>query len=299
MSNVLSTKCTFAVAAAAICTIGAMAPATEPGSDPPESITLTGVVRDFRHRNVQGGHPDFQKRPDRGFGLYCGNISPLLGPNKKPVFTGGGSKVYQQWRNSAGDPICYNLYDPALGDAQGYNGPASTGGIQSSESFDSWYQDVLGTNLSQTLELTLHRQEDGSYVFDSDTDSPYKELGGFFPIEHQLYGNSGLSPDRNFHFTFELQTEFTYDEDGAQIFKFTGDDDVWVFIDGRLVIDLGGVHGKIEQVVDLNRLGLLDGETYELAFFFAERHTTQSNFRITTNLQLATVEVPTVSAAFD
>ena len=52
-------------------------------------------------------------------------------------------------------------------------------------------------------------------------------------------------------------------------------------------------------MVELNRLNLTDGETYDLKFFFAERHRTQSNFKITTNLQLQTVELPTVSCAFD
>ena len=83
------------------------------------------------------------------------------------------------------------------------------------------------------------------------------------------------------------------------MFTFRGDDDVFVYINGQLVIDLGGVHGAIEQVVELNRLNLTDGETYDLKFFFAERHRTQSNFKITTNLQLQTVELPTVSCAFD
>jgi fibro-slime domain-containing protein len=65
------------------------------------------------------------------------------------------------------------------------------------------------------------------------------------------------------------------------------------------VIDLGGVHGAIEQFVDLNRLGLVDGQDYELSFFFAERHRTQSNFKMTTNLQLETLDMPTSSTAFD
>ena len=72
-----------------------------------------------------------------------------------------------------------------------------------------------------------------------------------------------------------------------------------MFVDGRLVIDLNGVHGAEEQTVDIERLDLEDGEVYRLSFFFAERHRTQSNFRMQTNLKLDTVDIPTVTAAYD
>ena len=65
------------------------------------------------------------------------------------------------------------------------------------------------------------------------------------------------------------------------------------------MIDLGGVHAAHDQFVDLNRLGLTDGESYPLDFFFAERHRTQSNFRIQTNLLLATPTLPTITSGFD
>jgi fibro-slime domain-containing protein len=283
----------------------AAAPPTPATGTPPSSITLIGVVRDFRERTRPGGHPDFERQPTRGFGHYCDNVQPTLDAEKKPVFKGGGFKVrsgnQNQWRNSAGQNICWRLYDPARGDLAGRKDGTTpdTGGITSSSSFSTWYRDDLSLNVSAPLALTLHRQSNGSYVFDSNTDPTCVSLGGFFPIEHQLFGNPGGSPDRNFHFTYELLTKFTYDADGAQVFSFRGDDDVWVFVNGQLVIDLGGVHGAIEQVVELNRLGLTDGQDYELAFFFAERHRTQSNFKITTNLQLETIQLPTVSHAYD
>lgn len=269
--------------------------------DPPQFIELTGVVRDFRERDATGGHPDFEKKPDMGFGHYMGNVATSLGDDGKPIFTGNGFKVADQWRDSAGRPICYHLANsyPMTGDNDGSQGSASTGGIESANSFRSWFRNTPGVNVSTLLSIRLWRQDDGTYVFDDKLDDTYNSLGGFFPIEDQLFGNPGGSPDRNFHFTFELRTEFTYDADGGQIFRFIGDDDVWVFIDGELVIDLGGVHAAEEQYVDLNRLGLVDGQTYDLAFFFAERHRTQSNFRIQTNLMLESQEVAAVTAAFD
>ena len=93
--------------------------------------------------------------------------------------------------------------------------------------------------------------------------------------------------------------EFVYDPHANQVFRFEGDDDVWVFINGELVIDLGGVHPSKEQFIDLDRLDLEAGETYRLDFFFAERHRTQSNFRIVTTLQLTNLDPPAVTSIFD
>ena len=275
---------------------------TESNEDDPESITLTGVVRDFKERSEVGGHPDFERRPDGGFGLYGQNIAHEIGEDDKPVFTGNGRKMRRQYRDSKGNPICWTLYDSSLGDRQGRWASYDQGGIESSSSYNMWFNDVLGTNMSRTFDLTLSKSSDGSYVFDSNDSEWCQEVGGFFPIENQLFGNSapyGSAPDRNFHFTFELHTEFTYQEDDNQVFTFRGDDDVWVFVDGKLVIDLGGVHNAEEQTVDIDRLGLVDGENYRLCFFFAERHRTESNFRIETNLKLDTVDLPTVTAAYD
>jgi len=290
--------------AALVATTGALilcatAASVPPPPTPPATIELTGTIRDFIERGKPGGHTDFEVTPSLGFGLYNGNIGANIGSDGKPVFTGAGWLTKTQWKDASGRPICYRLYDSSIGDVKGSKGSASTGGIANAASFNQWFNDVPGVNLSAPLSITLVRQDDGSYVFDDKLDPAYSSKGGFFPIDGQMYGNSGGTPVHNFHFTYELHTKFTYLAGQHQVFRFIGDDDVWVYIDGRLVIDLGGVHGAQDQTVTLNRLGLTDGQEYTLDFFFAERHRTQSNFRIATNLQLSSLAVPSVTAAFD
>ena len=104
----------------------------------------------------------------------------------------------------------------------------------------------------------------------------------------------------NYHFTTEIDTEFMFERGTGQIFTFTGDDDVWVFIDRKLVVDMGGLHPAKSQSIELDRLTwLVDGQSYSLKVFHAERHRVQSNFRIDTNLRLRMVDLPPVSGMYD
>ncbi|MEM9065127.1 MAG: fibro-slime domain-containing protein [Planctomycetota bacterium] len=267
----------------------------------PETIVLAGTVRDFQERSVEFGHADFQRRPDGGFGLYQRVVADELGEDGKPVFASRGALVYEQGRDADGRPILEKSYiDRREGDSRTRLDTNSTGSITDADSLYSWFRDVPGVNVRKSLPITLVRQAGSdTYVFDDREDPIYSGNGGFFPINGQLYGNSA-GDDKNFHFTYELSTEFTYDANSEQVFRFFGDDDVWVFIDGKLVIDIGGVHGRTEQYIDLSRLDwLVDGESYTLNFFFAERHRTQSNFRIETSLRLRSVDVPGMSAIYD
>jgi fibro-slime domain-containing protein len=182
--------------------------------------------------------------------------------------------------------------------------------VTSEESFYSWFRDVPGINVSLPYSITLDRQErDSGTVFVFAKERPEY----FFPIDNVGFGLSmeGLrwaQPGvHNFHFTYELETRFTYTDpeqrDAALVFSFTGDDDVWVYINGKLVIDLGGVHSQQSQSVNIDEvaadLGLEPGGVYQLKLFFAERHTSESNFRIETNLVLRPAKLPTISSLSD
>lgn len=163
-----------------------------------------------------------------------------------------------------------------------WKGPAKPG-FTTKENFDQWYRDVAGVNLSRDFDLTLAETAPGSGIL-AFSDST------FFPIDGQMGGNEGAA--HNYFFTLQLAGRFSFK--AGQSFTFTGDDDLWVFFGGKLGIDLGGVHPAASRTVtsaDLVALGLAPGTNYALDIFFAERHKTQSNFRIETSFA---VEPPSV-----
>jgi fibro-slime domain-containing protein len=141
------------------------------------------------------------------------------------------------------------------------------------DNFNQWYNDTPGVNMTYVLALQMV-DVNGTASFQA-TKPSY-----FFPLDNAGFGNEGQP--HNFSFTTEIHTAFQYK--GGETFSFSGDDDVWVFINKQLVIDLGGRHAQETKRVPIDSLGLQPDGIYELAVFHAERHTDQSNFEIQTTL---------------
>lgn len=156
--------------------------------------------------------------------------------------------------------------------------PVYKGGPQLSNksNFDQWFNDVPGVNRRVDFKMDLQKTDEGTYVHDNAT---------FFPVDGKGWQDTAIALDglaHNFYFTLELHTTFVY-KSGDE-FTFRGDDDVWVFMNDQLVIDLGGVHNPMEKTFQVDSLNVSQGSAVTLSFFFAERRCCGSEFRLETSI---------------
>lgn len=153
---------------------------------------------------------------------------------------------------------------------------------------NSYFQDVEGLNtIVDEKELPLYSRGEDAMGYDSSNEDEAYGKCGFFIADgkgfNEKRAHQNCNGSHNYHFTLESHTEFTYKE--GQWFEFAGDDDVWVFINGELIADIGGVHAKKSVKVELDKLeNLIPGETYNFDLFYMERGAGESNLTIETNM---------------
>lgn len=147
---------------------------------------------------------------------------------------------------------------------------------------DYWCFDSKDTTLY--LKQNSEQNSDSKYFLQSQSadnressknvsaSSTPKDLYGYFPFNETA--KSGVFSTYNYGFGTKLQMDFTLTDDGMVEadkadgrqkktnikFFFSGDDDVWVFIDGQLALDVGGAHGEVSGLLEFGETDTKDGK---------------------------------------
>ncbi len=234
-----------------------------------DSIKVPVTFYDF---HSDSSNPEFEITPDpaqRRYGMVENRLDSEARPTvgATPYFNHRISRWFREWQ--PGDDTIYNYindYPERYGRYSAY--PAGITTLP----YDTSFKNVV---IHDSLTFVLIDENTGTYRF-LDT--------AFFPLDNRGFGAEGRT--HNYSFAMSLHLEFT--KVPGLTFAFTGDDDVWTFIDSTLVMDIGGIHGPESDDINLDDnipgLSLQDDNIYTFDFFYVERHVTGSSIQITTNL---------------
>ncbi len=185
------------------------------------------------------------------------------------------------------------------------------------KSFTYRYDDETGYTASYPF--TPVRDANGNQTA---TQSPYPMDTGVSSSD-MVAGGDPEYAHRNYNFVLQSNASFIYHADDQLYFQFEGDDDVYLFINNELVVDIGGAHAVVGTKMYLNdyvewawevmsnpsaysakeveraeKLALVEGNSYSFDFYYMERHGYGSNMRIFTNFQLTDTQLGTKKTAY-
>ncbi len=162
-----------------------------------------------------------------------------------------------------------------------YAHSGGTATVHSPESFHQWFHDTEGVNIRLGYSLPLTEIAPGYWAY---------RANDFFPIDGEGFGNTPGYP-HNYHFTMECRSHFMYEDGEAVSFYLFANDDSWLFVNGRLAVDMGGISGTKSDYVLIDSLnkhlfGIEGSGVYRIDIFHAQRHTTTSTFHFETDATL-------------
>ena len=273
---------------------------------------LPVMMFDWLHgTNGDGDVKTTINRADSTETISYGNGAKDQNPNLGPIYAtsndfGSGGCGNSNAKDSNNRGFTAGMVEPTLGangvPVRATNFPEN---CKITEHLNQWFlpqvvatKNGKGYSNATCRSIELVYSSDGFWLGQKDKNSPE---GGLFllddfeyldeekTIKNPFYDNIAGSTNKrhNYGFTMKIQASFEYVP--GQYFEFFGDDDVWVFINNKLVVDIGGQHAQVFGSVNLDTLGLTSGKSYPFHIFYAERHIAESNFMMRTSINL---EIP-------